>query len=114
MPKSPDGVPRKYKSAVIPCLILLTVVSLARLVCLANGICIRTIFGETYGTLRETGMIRLKEVIVLLTFAHVPAVVEVVAPNIRNLRQRACRIQRKDVGHGGKPRGIHPMAKVVQ
>ena len=59
-------------------------------------------------------MVVIKEFIILFQIAQIPAEVEVVAVDIRDLQDRTVCFQHEYIGHGGRTGGIHMMAEIIQ
>ena len=59
-------------------------------------------------------MIFIKELVRLFQIAQIPAEVQIVAVNIRNLQDRAVRFQHEHVRHRGEAGAIHAVAQVIE
>ena len=77
-------------------------------------ICVRSVFGETDAAVRISGVIFIEKLIILVEIAQIPAEIEVIAVDIRNLQDRIINFQHEDIGHRRKTCRIQSVAELVQ
>ena len=75
---------------------------------------VRPIFRKADHPIGILFMVFVKELVRLVQFAQIPAEIQVVAVDIRDLQDGAVDFQHEHVGHGGRARFVHPVAQVVQ
>ena len=95
-------------------LVTLGVVALFRVAALVLGVCVCAVLRKADAAVRVIGMVLVKEFVVLLQFAQIPAEVEVVAVHIRDLQNGAGGLQHEHVCHGGLAGGVQLVRQFVQ
>ena len=79
-----------------------------------GGVGVRTVFGKADDALGVFRVVFVEKLIGLLQLAQIPAEVEVIAVDVGDFQDGAVDLQHEHVRHGGEPRGIHPMAQLVE
>ena len=95
-------------------LVALRVVALLRFRRLQRDHTIRPVLGQTDRRIRIFPVKIVKERIVVLHLADIPAIVQVVAADIRKRDERTVRLEQEQVCHRGNPCFVHLMYQVVQ
>ena len=99
---------------VVNALVALGVVALFRVAALVLGVGICTVLRQTDAPVRVIRMVLVKELVVLLQFAQIPAEVEVIAVHVRDLQNGAVDAQHEHICHGGLAGGVQLVGQFVQ
>ena len=99
---------------VIQRLVFLGIVPLLGTRRMIGGIGVRAVLGKADDAVGVFGMVLVKELVRLRKLAQIPAEIEIVAVDIRDLQDGAVDLQHEDVRHGGKARRVHAVAEVVE
>ena len=95
-------------------LVTLGVVALFRVAALILGVSICAILRKADAAVGVIGVVFVKELVVLLQFAQIPAKIEVVAVHVRDLQNGAGGLQHEHVCHGGLAGGVQLVRQFVQ
>ena len=98
----------------VDALITLGVVAFFRVAALVLGVGICAVLRKADAAIRVIGVVFVKELVVLLQFAQIPAEVEVVAVHIGNFQNGTGGLQHKHVCHGGLAGGVQLVRQLVQ
>ena len=99
---------------VVNALIAFGVVALFRVAALILGVSICAILRKADAAVGVIGVVFVKELVVLLQFAQIPAKIEVVAVHVRDLQNGAGGLQHEHICHGGLPGGVQLVGQLVQ
>ena len=76
------------------------------------GVC--AVLAQADAPVWELGVVLVKEFVVLLQVAYIPAKIQVVAVHIRNLQKRTVDVQHEYICHGGGTGGVQLVAQIIQ
>ena len=113
-PKVRPGLDHLEHVLVIKGLVLLGVVALLGAAAVEGGVGIGAILAEADDPFGVLGVIFVKELVGLLQLSQVPAEIEVIAVDVRDLENGALDLQHEDIRHSGQARRIHAVAEFVE
>ena len=90
------------------------IVALFRILTLILRVGIGAILGESDHPIGELLVVIIKELVVLLQLTQIPAEIQVVAADIRDIDEGRIGFQHKHMGHGGGAGFVHSVAQIIQ
>ena len=99
---------------VIKRLVFFGVITFFRVRAVEGRVCVCTVLRESDYLAGKSGVIFIEKFIRLFQLTQIPAKIQIIAVDIRNLQNRTVDFQHEDVCHGGQTGGIHPVTEIIE